>query len=109
MVVKSNSFVRFLEEIDDPKNHFEINWPLGISNKEQNIAILELNFRSAISIENHVLTSSDIDEILSGGFVNFDVTISYMMFVPFETQVPMLGIVKKYNGFTVSSTLTTEA
>ena len=21
-------FVRFLEEIDDPKNHFEINWPL---------------------------------------------------------------------------------
>ena len=98
-----------MEEIDDPKNHFEINWPLGISNKEQNIAILELNFRSAISIENHVLTSSDIDEILSGGFVNFDVTISYMMFVPFETQVSMLGIVKKYNGFTVSSTLTTEA
>jgi hypothetical protein len=32
-----------------------------------------------------------------------------MMFVPFETQVSMLGIVKKYNGFTVSSTLTTEA
>ena len=28
IVVKSNSFVRFLEEIDDPKNHFEINWPL---------------------------------------------------------------------------------
>ena len=26
--VKSNLFVRFLEEIDDPKNHFEINWPL---------------------------------------------------------------------------------
>ena len=21
-------FVHFLEEIDDPKNHFEINWPL---------------------------------------------------------------------------------
>ena len=56
-----------------------------------------------------VLTSSDIDEILSGGFVNFDVTISNMMFVPFETQVSMLGIVKKYNGFTVSSTLTTQA
>ena len=60
------------------------------------------------SIKN-ILTSSDIDKILSGGFVNFDVTISYMMFVPFETQVSMLGIVKKYNGFTVSSTLTTEA
>ncbi len=56
-----------------------------------------------------VLTSSDIDEILSSGLVNFDVTISYMMFVSFETQVSMLGIVKKYNGFTVSSTLTTEA
>ena len=28
IVVKSNSLVRFLEEIDDPKNHFEINWPL---------------------------------------------------------------------------------
>ena len=25
IVVKSNLFVRFLEEIDDPKNHFEIN------------------------------------------------------------------------------------
>ena len=28
IVVKMNSFVRFFEEIDDPKNHFEINWPL---------------------------------------------------------------------------------
>ena len=28
IAVKSNSFIRFLEEIDDPKNHFEINWPL---------------------------------------------------------------------------------
>ena len=28
IVVKLNSFVCFLEEIDDPKNHFEINWPL---------------------------------------------------------------------------------
>ena len=28
IVVKSNSFVRFLEEIEDIKNHFEINWPL---------------------------------------------------------------------------------
>ena len=28
IVVKSNSFVRFLEEIEDTKNHFEINWPL---------------------------------------------------------------------------------
>ena len=25
--VNSNLFVRFLEETDDPKNHFEINWP----------------------------------------------------------------------------------
>ena len=25
-------FVRFLEEIDDPKNRFEIKWPLGIFN-----------------------------------------------------------------------------
>ena len=25
----SHTFVRFLEEIDDPKNHFEINLPLG--------------------------------------------------------------------------------
>ena len=24
----SNSLFLFLEEIDDPKNHFEINWPL---------------------------------------------------------------------------------
>ena len=24
ILVKTNSFVRFLEEIDDPKNHFEI-------------------------------------------------------------------------------------
>ena len=30
IVVKSNLFVRFLEEIDDLKKHFEINWPLGI-------------------------------------------------------------------------------
>ena len=28
IAVKSNSNVHFLEEIDDPKNHFEINWPL---------------------------------------------------------------------------------
>ena len=28
IVVKLNSFVHFLEEIDDPKNHFEINRPL---------------------------------------------------------------------------------
>ena len=28
VVVKSNLFVSFLEEIDDPKNHFKINWPL---------------------------------------------------------------------------------
>ena len=27
IVVKSNLLVHFLEEIDDPKNHFEINWP----------------------------------------------------------------------------------
>ena len=31
IAVKSNLFVHFLEEIDDPKNHFEINWPLGSS------------------------------------------------------------------------------
>ena len=31
IVVKSNSFVRFLEEIDDPKNHFEINWQINTS------------------------------------------------------------------------------
>ena len=30
IVVKSNSFVHFLEEIDDPKSHFEINWPLEL-------------------------------------------------------------------------------
>ena len=30
IVVKSNSFVRFLEEIDDPKNQFEIKWPLQL-------------------------------------------------------------------------------
>ena len=29
IVVKSNSFVHFLEEIEDTKNHFEIIWPLG--------------------------------------------------------------------------------
>ena len=29
IVVKSNLFVPFLEEIDDPKNRFEINWPLA--------------------------------------------------------------------------------
>ena len=29
IVVKLNSFVRFLEEIDAPKNHFEIKWPLN--------------------------------------------------------------------------------
>ena len=29
IVVKSNSFVRFLEEIEDIKTPFEINWPLG--------------------------------------------------------------------------------
>ena len=28
ILVKTNSFVRFLEEIDDPINHFEINLPL---------------------------------------------------------------------------------
>ena len=56
-----------------------------------------------------VLTSSDIDEILSGGFVNFDVTISYMMFMPFKSQVSVLCVVKKYNGFTVSPTLATKA
>ena len=33
MVLKLNSFVRFLEEIDDPENHFEINWPLTITIK----------------------------------------------------------------------------
>ena len=30
IVVKSNSFVRFFEEIEDIKTAFEINWPLGI-------------------------------------------------------------------------------
>ena len=30
IVVKTNSFVRFLEEMDDPKNHFEINLPLKV-------------------------------------------------------------------------------
>ena len=29
IVVKSNSFVRFLEEIEDIKNPFEIIWPLA--------------------------------------------------------------------------------
>ena len=28
IVVKTNSFIRFFEEIDDPQNHFEINLPL---------------------------------------------------------------------------------
>ena len=28
VVVKLNSLVRFLEEIEDTKNHFEIIWPL---------------------------------------------------------------------------------
>ena len=37
IVVKSNSFVRFLEEIDDPKNHFEIIWPLVFSVKKSNL------------------------------------------------------------------------
>ena len=33
IVVKLNSFVCFLEEIDDPKNHFENNWPLFTEKK----------------------------------------------------------------------------
>ena len=28
IVIMLNSFIHFLEKIDDPKNHFEINWPL---------------------------------------------------------------------------------
>ena len=28
IVVKSNSFIRFFKEIDDPKDRFEINWHL---------------------------------------------------------------------------------
>ena len=30
IVAKLNSFVHFLEKIDDPKKHFEINWPLSM-------------------------------------------------------------------------------
>ena len=30
IVVKLNSFVRFLEEVKDTKNHFEIIWPLRV-------------------------------------------------------------------------------
>ena len=43
MVVKSNSFVRFLEEIDDPKNPFEINWPLAILNILSNVNTILTN------------------------------------------------------------------
>jgi hypothetical protein len=35
IVVKSNSFVHFLVEIDDPKNHFEIKWPLQYLEKKK--------------------------------------------------------------------------
>ena len=31
IVVKSNSFVLFLEEMEDTQNHFEIIWPLKLS------------------------------------------------------------------------------
>ena len=34
LVVKMNSFVHYLEEIDDLKNHFEMNWPLDVSTKQ---------------------------------------------------------------------------
>ena len=34
ILVKMNLFVRFFEEINDPKNLFEINWPLGICTKQ---------------------------------------------------------------------------
>ena len=33
ILVKTNSFVCFLEEIHDPPNHFEITWPLRRLNK----------------------------------------------------------------------------
>ena len=32
-----NEFIRFSEETDDPKNHFEINWPLVRHWLEKNI------------------------------------------------------------------------
>ena len=35
--VKSNLFFRYLEEIDDPKNHFEINWPLITFQKDSRL------------------------------------------------------------------------
>ena len=43
IVVKSNLFVRFLEEIDDLKNHFEINWPL-VKAWVQKVQSIYLNF-----------------------------------------------------------------
>ena len=35
IVVKSNSFVRFLEEVEDIKTPFEINWPLKKLTRKQ--------------------------------------------------------------------------
>ena len=43
IVVKSNSFVRFLEEIEDIKNPFEINWPLRTNQIKSFMILLTFN------------------------------------------------------------------
>ena len=48
------SFVRFLEEIDDPKKHFEINWPLEKSPIDYDIEYEVIHFYD-IYLKNFVI------------------------------------------------------
>ena len=59
-------FVRFWGEIDDPKNHFEINWPLRVVTvRRPNRALLRVTTESPVNIV--VFYSSNIfDELMNG-------------------------------------------
>ena len=55
------------------------------------------------------LTPSDIDKVFSCGFVHFDVSLSDVMFMPFQSKIPMFLAFKPNQCFTITATLLTQA
>lgn len=53
------------------------------------------------------LTSCYIDKVLSSCFINFNVSLANMMFMPFQCQISVLFVLKSHQCFPISSTLRT--
>ena len=62
-------------------------------------------YYSMILCLNSARTSCDVDEVIARRFVDLDVSVPDVVFVPLERHVPVTSVLKEYQSLTVATAL----